>query len=180
MRENLRKQEVHEETAGSWPTFRKEGMKENTETDLVLLSPCFCRRCMLRLKGKKSLIRPVLPFSFHIGLRREGGGRRQYALVRQAPADKAGGRYGKKMAGEEGFEPSNAGIKIRCLNQLGDSPTGGLNGPMLQWVFFKTGTYYHRSDCICCYSQRRDCSLNFGFQGVRLQLRYTFDEKTCT
>ena len=29
----------------------------------------------------------------------------------------------RKMAGEEGFEPSNAGIKIRCLNQLGDSPT---------------------------------------------------------
>ncbi len=27
------------------------------------------------------------------------------------------------MAGEEGFEPSHAGIKIRCLNQLGDSPT---------------------------------------------------------
>ena len=26
------------------------------------------------------------------------------------------------MAGEEGFEPSNAGIRIRCLNQLGDSP----------------------------------------------------------
>src|SRR5258708_7483130 len=26
------------------------------------------------------------------------------------------------MAGEEGFEPSNGGIKIRCLNQLGDSP----------------------------------------------------------
>ena len=26
------------------------------------------------------------------------------------------------VAGEEGFEPSNAGIKIRCLNQLGDSP----------------------------------------------------------
>src|SRR3954471_16110343 len=26
------------------------------------------------------------------------------------------------MAGEEGFEPSYAGIKIRCLNQLGDSP----------------------------------------------------------
>ena len=25
-------------------------------------------------------------------------------------------------AGEEGFEPSHAGIKIRCLNQLGDSP----------------------------------------------------------
>src|SRR5689334_25119378 len=28
----------------------------------------------------------------------------------------------KRMAGEEGFEPSYAGIKIRCLNQLGDSP----------------------------------------------------------
>jgi hypothetical protein len=27
------------------------------------------------------------------------------------------------MAGEQGFEPWNAGIKIRCLNQLGDSPT---------------------------------------------------------
>ncbi len=29
----------------------------------------------------------------------------------------------KIVAGEEGLEPSNAGIKIRCLNQLGDSPT---------------------------------------------------------
>jgi hypothetical protein len=27
------------------------------------------------------------------------------------------------LAGEEGFEPSNAGIKIQCLNRLGDSPT---------------------------------------------------------
>ena len=27
------------------------------------------------------------------------------------------------LAGEEGFEPSNAGIKIQCLNQLGDSPS---------------------------------------------------------
>src|SRR5215210_3537184 len=30
-------------------------------------------------------------------------------------------------AGEEGFEPSHAGIKIRCLNQLGDSPI--VSGP---------------------------------------------------
>ena len=29
----------------------------------------------------------------------------------------------KTMAGEEGLEPSHAGIKIQCLNQLGDSPT---------------------------------------------------------
>ena len=27
------------------------------------------------------------------------------------------------LAGVEGVEPANAGIKIRCLNQLGDSPT---------------------------------------------------------
>ena len=26
------------------------------------------------------------------------------------------------LAGEEGFEPSHGGIKIRCLDQLGDSP----------------------------------------------------------
>jgi hypothetical protein len=29
----------------------------------------------------------------------------------------------KNMAGVEGLEPSDAGIKIRCLNQLGDTPT---------------------------------------------------------
>ncbi len=33
--------------------------------------------------------------------------------------------FGVSLAGEEGFEPSNAGIRIRCLNQLGDSPTSG-------------------------------------------------------
>ena len=27
------------------------------------------------------------------------------------------------LAGAEGFEPSHAGIKIQCLNQLGDAPT---------------------------------------------------------
>lgn len=32
--------------------------------------------------------------------------------------------YLQLLAGEEGFEPSHAGIKIQCLNQLGDSPTG--------------------------------------------------------
>ena len=29
----------------------------------------------------------------------------------------------KILAGVEGVEPANAGIKIRCLNQLGDTPT---------------------------------------------------------
>src|SRR5512133_1595402 len=35
------------------------------------------------------------------------------------------------LAGEEGLEPSHAGIKIQCLNQLGDSPTrvDGCNQP---------------------------------------------------
>jgi hypothetical protein len=27
------------------------------------------------------------------------------------------------LAGAEGLEPSHAGIKIQCLNQLGDAPT---------------------------------------------------------
>jgi hypothetical protein len=27
------------------------------------------------------------------------------------------------VVGDEGFEPPNAGIKIRCLNPLGESPT---------------------------------------------------------
>ena len=34
----------------------------------------------------------------------------------------APGRF-ENLAGVEGFEPANAGIKIRCLNQLGDTPT---------------------------------------------------------
>ena len=29
----------------------------------------------------------------------------------------------KNLAGAEGLEPAHAGIKIRCLNQLGDAPT---------------------------------------------------------
>ncbi len=36
------------------------------------------------------------------------------------------------MAGEEGLEPSDAGIKIRCLNQLGDSPTEHCT--YMQWI----------------------------------------------
>ena len=31
--------------------------------------------------------------------------------------------YSDVLAGVEGVEPANAGIKIRCLNQLGDTPT---------------------------------------------------------
>src|SRR5215475_14973274 len=36
---------------------------------------------------------------------------------------RARGQAAREVAGEVGFEPTNAGIKIRCLNQLGDSPT---------------------------------------------------------
>jgi hypothetical protein len=162
VRENLRKQEVHEETAGPGPTFRKEERKGNTGTDRFLSLMLLALRMHATAQQEANHLSSItIFFPYRPPARRRG--RRQYASVRQTPADKAGGRYGKKMAGEEGFEPSNAGIKIRCLNQLGDSPTGGLNGPMLQWVFFKTGTYYHRSDRICCHTQRRDCSLNFGF-----------------
>ena len=34
-----------------------------------------------------------------------------------------------RVAGEEGLEPSHAGIKIRCLDQLGDSPSAAINAP---------------------------------------------------
>ena len=49
-------------------------------------------------------------------------------LHRHAPINELAGMCTSRtfrrltLAGEEGFEPSNAGIKIRCLNQLGDSP----------------------------------------------------------
>ena len=33
-----------------------------------------------------------------------------------------------KVAGDVGFEPTHVGIKIRCLNQLGESPTSSLHG----------------------------------------------------
>jgi hypothetical protein len=36
------------------------------------------------------------------------------------------------LAGEEGFEPSHAGIKIRCLNQLGDSPIFDRNSGLME------------------------------------------------
>ena len=41
----------------------------------------------------------------------------------EMPLNVTSGEVQKRVAGEEGFEPSHAGIKIQCLNQLGDSPT---------------------------------------------------------
>ena len=43
----------------------------------------------------------------------------QSSQKRTAPS----GRASCVLAGEKGFEPLHAGIKIQCLNQLGDSPT---------------------------------------------------------
>ena len=45
--------------------------------------------------------------------------RRKLKEIREGFED---GDCQRVVAGEEGFEPSHAGIKIRCLNQLGDSP----------------------------------------------------------
>lgn len=36
------------------------------------------------------------------------------------------------MAGKEGFEPSNARVKVSCLNQLGDFPKSKFNPRYLQ------------------------------------------------
>src|SRR3954471_22448500 len=43
-------------------------------------------------------------------------------LSNDATADPLCQDWIERLAGEEGFEPSYAGIKIRCLNHLGDSP----------------------------------------------------------
>jgi hypothetical protein len=49
---------------------------------------------------------------------RERGHRARLLDAHFASTDQA-----KRMAGEQGVEPWYAGIKIQCLNQLGDSPT---------------------------------------------------------
>ena len=55
------------------------------------------------------------------------------------------------MAGEEGFEPSNGGIKIRCLNQLGDSPA---------LTFAYCGTALSTALLSPVYQTASGCSLN--------------------
>lgn len=45
-----------------------------------------------------------------------------YAACRQLVLSRLAAGAVIEVAGEEGFEPSHAGIKIQCLNQLGDSP----------------------------------------------------------
>src|SRR5690554_6150478 len=55
------------------------------------------------------------------------------------------------LAGEEGLEPSNAGIKIRCLNRLGDSPKKLFRysvDPAVERMLFKTSS-------IPCFPLRR-------------------------
>jgi hypothetical protein len=48
---------------------------------------------------------------------------KRLGLCRHYAHAEAGCVPNSNLAGEEGFEPSHAGIKIQCLNQLGDSPT---------------------------------------------------------
>ena len=57
------------------------------------------------------------------GVKLEADPRERYRLVRLLDAHIASTDQTKRMAGEQGFEPWYAGIKIQCLNQLGDSPT---------------------------------------------------------
>ena len=47
----------------------------------------------------------------------------------------------KILAGVEGVEPANAGIKIRCLNQLGDTPTQDSCLMLLLQVSYMQPTY---------------------------------------
>ena len=46
------------------------------------------------------------------------------------------------MAGDIGFEPMRVGIKIRCLNQLGESPT-----ELVATDSFEMSTYRLSTDC---------------------------------
>ena len=71
------------------------------------------------------------------------------------------------LAGEEGLEPSHVGIKIRCLNQLGDSPTQvrGFAPPTLETVSVRPSpasgccvqTAAHSTDPARRQSSRRPC-----------------------
>ena len=56
----------------------------------------------------------------------------------------------KILAGVEGVEPANAGIKIRCLNQLGDTPTQDSCWMLLLQVSYVQPTYNH-----FCYQPTR-------------------------
>ena len=55
--------------------------------------------------------------------RRIGVAGEQDGVEQHGRASVAGASVERDLAGEEGLEPSHVGIKIRCLDQLGDSPT---------------------------------------------------------
>ena len=60
----------------------------------------------------------------------------------------------KILAGVEGVEPANAGIKIRCLNQLGDTPTQ--DNCCCQQPTYKSLLANVFSHCGCFTSQPED------------------------
>ena len=53
--------------------------------------------------------------------------------------------YTLNLAGDVGFEPTHVGIKIRCLNQLGESPTLSLYGDWKATIMQAAG---HIVNCI--------------------------------
>ena len=55
------------------------------------------------------------------------------------------------MAGDIGFEPMRVGIKIRCLNQLGESPTN-----VVPTIGFELMTYRLQGDCTTTVLSRQN------------------------
>jgi hypothetical protein len=55
------------------------------------------------------------------------------------------------LAGEEGLEPSHAGIKIRCLDQLGDSPKTFIDSAGFKLAFKPLPLLQFRRIGDCCH-----------------------------
>src|SRR5690349_18322568 len=82
------------------------------------------------------------------------------------------------LAGEEGLEPSHAGIKIRCLNQLGDSPTLTLS--------FTECVGHSVPRNLCRESEEwmriqacRNCAIPFDWQFGLRRHRFVFTTERC-
>lgn len=74
--------------------------------------------------NKTNGARPALLFGADSSL---GTGRPTRAGLPFALRPALSGKWRDVLAGEVGIEPTNAGIKIRCLDQLGDSPLVSLD-----------------------------------------------------
>lgn len=83
-----------------------------------------------------------------------------------------------KVAGDVGFEPTHAGIKIRCLNQLGESPIilftnlAGDVGFEPTYVGFRIRCLNQLGESpvqTCCYGRRFRKGANYAFFSARCQ-----------